>query len=468
MMLSRTLLVLFVSLISCSGAWAADGKTRLNIIFILADDLGYGDLGCYGQERIKTPNIDQLAAQGLRFTQAYAGSTVCAPSRCSLMTGLHTGHCTIRGNADVPLRDQDVTVAEVLKQAGYRTGLVGKWGLGEVNTSGHPNRQGFDYFYGYLDQTHAHNYYPDHLWRNEERIPLPNKVAGGVSSNKQVYSHDLIEQEAMDFIHRERANPFFLYLAVTIPHANNEAKQFGMEVPDLGEYADRDWPDQEKAKAAMISRLDRHVGQLMNRLEELKISENTIVIFTSDNGPHKEGGSDPNFFDSNGPLRGIKRDLYEGGIRVPTIAHRPGHIKAGETTGQIFTFWDFLPTAAELAGAPSPDVDGISIVPTLLGKSTEQKQHEYIYWEFFERGFQQAARSGPWKAVRLNRSEPLALFNLENDLGEEHDVASDRPEVVKTMNGYFKEARTESQHWSTTARAKGAAKAKKQEGKAAK
>jgi len=331
-MKARSLVLVTVALIVLTAAAAA--QTGPNIIFILADDLGYGDLSCYGQRKFKTPNIDRLAAEGMRFTQYYAGSTVCAPSRSALMTGQHTGHTRIRGNARHPLLPEDVTVAEVLKSARYKTALIGKWGLGEAGTTGVPNRQGFDYFFGYLNQRHAHNYYPTFLWRNEERIKLRNVVpdedneGAGNSTNRVDYTHDLMAEESLKFIEQNRRGPFFLYLAFTIPHANNEAGKMGMEVPDLGEFGNNDWPDQEKAKAAMIARMDRDVGRLMALLKKLGIDDKTLVFFTSDNGPHREGGADPDFFDSNGPLRGIKRDMYEGGIRVPMIARWPKRIKA--------------------------------------------------------------------------------------------------------------------------------------------
>ncbi|HKQ93569.1 MAG TPA: arylsulfatase [Blastocatellia bacterium] len=429
-------------------------QTRPNIIFIQADDLGYGDLSCYGQRKFRTPNIDRLAAEGMRFTQYYAGSTVCAPSRSALMTGQHTGHTRIRGNARHPLLPEDVTVAETLKSAAYKSALIGKWGLGEAGTTGVPNRQGFDYFFGYLNQRHAHNYYPTFLWRNEKRIDLRNLVpdedaeGSGVSSNRVDYAHDLMAEEALKFIEGNGGGPFFLYLAFTIPHANNEAKNKGMEVPDLGEFASEDWPDQEKAKAAMITRLDRDVGRLMALLKKLGIDDNTLVFFTSDNGPHREGGADPDFFDSNGPLRGIKRDLYEGGIRVPMIARWPKRIKAGAKSDQVWAHWDLLPTLAEVAGVKPPaDIDGVSMFNALVGR--RQRDHEFLYWEFHERGFSQAARMGDWKAVRKSPDSPLELYDLKSDLGEQNDSAAKHPEVVKKIEDYLKTARTESELWPT-------------------
>ena len=429
-------------------ALAAEPPRPPSIVFILADDLGYGDLGCYGQKRIKTPNLDRLAAEGMRFTQFYAGDTVCAPSRCCLMTGFHTGHATVRGNALVPLRPQDVTVAMLLKDAGYATGLVGKWGLGEPDTTGVPNRKGFDYFYGYLNQVHAHNYYPDYLWRNQEKLVIEgNEVKDGVATKRSQYSPDLFTKEALAFVDRSRDKPFFLYLAYTTPHANNErgAKEGnGMEVPDDAPYSDEKWPQVEKNYAAMVTRLDADVGKLMKRLKDLNLDENTIVFFSSDNGPHKEGGQDPTFFGSGGPLRGIKRDLYEGGIREPMIVRWPGKVKAGVVSDQVGAFWDFLPTAADLAGVKAPPgLDGVSLAPTLLGTG-KQAQHEFLYWEFHERGFQQAVRMGDWKAVRLKVGGPLELYDLKTDVGEKHDVAADHADVVAKIEAYLKGARTES------------------------
>ncbi|MGH9769801.1 MAG: arylsulfatase [Blastocatellia bacterium] len=444
-------LILVAIIIAVFTATVA-AQTKPNIIFIHADDLGYGDLSCYGQQKFKTPSIDRLAAEGARFTQYYAGSTVCAPSRSALITGQHTGHTRIRGNARHPLLPEDVTVAEVLKTAGYKTGLIGKWGLGEAGTVGVPNKQGFDYFFGYLNQRHAHNYYPTFLWRNEEKVQLRNvvpdedKEGAGNSTNRVDYSHDLMAEESLKFIERHSGGPFFLYLAYTIPHANNEARNKGMEVPDLGEFANRDWPDQEKGKAAMITRMDRDIGRLMALLKKLGIDGATVVFFTSDNGTHREGGADPDFFDSNGPLRGIKRDLYEGGIRVPMIARWPKRIKAGAKSDQVWAHWDFLPTAAEIAGVKPPtNIDGISMFNALLGG--KQRGHEFLYWEFHERAFSQAVRMGDWKAVRKGLESPLELYDLKNDLGEQNNVAVEHPEVVKKIENYLKTARAESELW---------------------
>ena len=437
-------------------------KDKPNIIFIMADDLGYGDLGCYGQAQIKTPHIDRLAAQGMRFTDHYAGSTVCAPSRCSLMTGLHTGHTYVRGNREIkpmgqlPLLPDTVTMPKVLKEAGYTTALIGKWGLGGPGSSGIPNKQGFDTFFGYLCQRHAHNYYPEYLFRNEERVPLPgNKIANpredgaGVAVERGQYSHDMIAEEALQFIETNKDRPFFLYLAVTIPHANNEAGRKGMEVPEYGIYEDKDWPEPQKGHAAMISRLDRDLGRIMETLRKSGIDKKTLVLFTSDNGPHREGGANPEFFDSNGPLRGNKRDLYEGGIRVPLIARWPGKVKPGTVSHHISAFWDFLPTFAELAGVEHlPSIDGISMLPTLMGKPAKQKQHEFLYWEFHERGSKQAVRMGDWKAVRFGVNGKLELYNLKEDIGEEHNTAEHHPDIVAKIESYFKTARTDSQFWN--------------------
>ncbi len=443
------------------GAAEAPVRKKPNIIFILADDLGYGDVGCYGQEQILTPRLDRMAAEGIKFTDAYAGSTVCAPARCSLMTGFHQGHAYIRGNRSdltndrVPLRPEDTTVAEVLREADYVTGLIGKWGLGEPDTTGIPNRQGFDEFFGYLNQNLAHNYYPETLWHNEEEVRIEGNVLSdehNVCKQCEVYSHDLFTEKALDFIRRHEEEPFFLYLPYTIPHANNAAgrsdqREHGMEVPSEEPYCDKPWPGAQRSHAAMITRLDRDVGKILDLLEEKGMAENTLVIFSSDNGPHAEGGADPDFFNSGGPLRGIKRDLYEGGIRVPTIAWWPGVTPPGVVSDHAWAFWDFLPTAAELAGVESPACDGISIVPTLLGDAGNQPTHDHLYWEFRHRTFKQAVRFGDWKAVRNALDAPTELYNLVKDMGEAHDVADEHPEVVAQAERLFETSRTESRHW---------------------
>jgi arylsulfatase A-like enzyme len=416
--------------------------SRPNILFILADDLGYGDLGVFGQKVIPTPNIDRIASQGVRFTQAYAGSTVCAPSRCTLMTGYHTGHARIRGNTKVPLQATDTSVAKVLKSAGYRTGIVGKWGLGNPNTPGVPNLQGFDDWYGFLDQTYAHTYYPQTIWDN-----MDERVIQGNLGTRKTWVQDLFTQRALSFLdNQQKSNPFFLYLAFTSPHANDELGNDtgdGMEVPNDEPFHDRNWPQVEKNFASMVTRLDRDVGRVLDQLKKTGQEENTLVIFASDNGPHKEGGHDPTFFKSGGPLRGIKRDLYEGGIRTPMLARWPGKIKPGSLNDQVMAFWDFLPTAAELAGAAPPrGIDGISMAPAILGQT--QRNHEYLYWEFHERGFSQAVRMGNWKAVRPAIDAPVELYDLSADLGETNNVAAAHSDVVARIEQIMKTARTES------------------------
>ena len=460
----------FLSIDSAKCEESEQNRRVPNIVFILVDDLGYGDLGCYGQKTIQTPCIDRMADQGMRFTHCYAGSTVCAPSRCCLMTGYHTGHARVRGNARVPLLPEDVTVAELLKSAGYQTGIIGKWGLGEPDTTGIPNRQGFDTWFGYLNQRHAHNYYPAYLWENETEFPLRNEVVhtiggrdrtpGGVATKRVDYSHDLFAERALEFVKANRDKPFFLYLAMTIPHANNEASNRnikeaeipayrGMEVPDFGPYKDKDWPAPQKGHAAMITRMDADIGRLFKLLAELRIDDETIVFFTSDNGPHKEGGADPAFFGSSGPLRGYKRALYDGGIRVPMIARWPGKIAAGTTSDLPWAFWDFLPTACDLAGTEAPKgIDGISVLPTLLGYPDKQKRHDYLYWEFHEgRGSKQAVRMGKWKGVKNRIPGPIELYDVIADPGETQNVAKDHPDVVAKIASDIAEARTESEHW---------------------
>lgn len=432
------------TLAGTAAAMTAQPAPRPNLIFILADDLGYGDLGCYGQKRIRTPNIDKLAASGIRFTQAYAGATVCAPSRCCLMTGMHTGHAHIRGNAKVDLRPSDRTVAEVLKGAGYKTAMFGKWGLGTAGNSGVPNRKGFDQWFGYLDQTHAHTYYPTQLWDNEDEFFLK----GNFGPDRTEYSHDLFTERALKFVDAQRAgSPFFLYLPYTIPHANNEGGRQsgnGMDVPSDEPYSEQPWPPQEKNFAAMVTRLDRDIGLLMDRLKARNLAGNTLVIFTSDNGPHREGGHDPDYFESRGPLRGIKRDLYEGGIRVPAIASWPDVIRAGQVSDAVWAFWDVLPSFAELARTDAPSgIDGVSIVPALRGGKMPKR--DYLYWEFHEQGFSQAIRAGNWKAVRPRKATAIELYDLASDLGETKDLSRQNPDVVRWMAEWMKSGRTESE-----------------------
>jgi len=458
----RAIAPLGVSLVLASTAALPDERLpgvpdRPNVILIMADDLGYGDLSCYGQRHFATPHLDRLAREGMRFTDFYAGSTVCAPSRCVLMTGYHTGHCQIRGNARQPLRPQDLTVAEVLRQAGYRTGLFGKWGLGEEGSTGYPTRKGFDEFFGYANQHHAHNYYPSFLLRGDERIPLrnvvpdENPVGSGRATEKVEYSHDLIIREAFDFVARQpTGKPFFLFLSLTIPHANNEAGQEGMEVPDLGAFAALPWPAARQAHAAMITHMDRDIGRLRAELEKQGLERNTLILFSSDNGPHNEGGYRATMNDSSGPLRGTKRDLYEGGIRVPLIACWPGTIPAGTVSDRIGGFQDVMPTLAVLARAEAglpADIDGISFVPTLVGENARQRQHDVLYWAFYERGCAQAVRGGRWKLVEQPFGTPAQLFDLAEDPGEKNDVATEHPEVVERLKAALAEAYRCSDDW---------------------
>jgi len=428
---------------SLSAEAAGPPAAKPNIIFMMADDLGYGDLGCYGQKVIRTPCIDALAAEGTRFTQCYAGSTVCAPARSVLMTGQHTGHTTVRGNfgigGRVPLRAEDVTVAEALKRAGYVTGITGKWGLGEPGTTGVPNKQGFDEWFGYLNQRNAHSYYPPYLWRNERKMPLP----GNAGKKKGQYTHDMFTAFALDFIrrHARRNRPFFLYLPWTIPHAK-------YEIPSTDPYSEEPWKPNEKVHAAMVTRMDAHVGKIMALLKSLGIDERTIVLFCSDNGAANrwEGR-----FDSSGPLRGRKRDMYEGGIRTPMIVRWPGKVPAGAVRDTVWTFADFLPTAAAVAGARPPEgIDGVSVAPTLLGKTQRELEtcDRFLYWEFFEGGFKQAVRWRNYKAVRQGPGRLLELYDLAADPGEARNIAADTPAVVARIEAYLKTARTESPHWS--------------------
>lgn len=434
----------------------AASPPRPNIIFIMADDLGYGDLGCYGQQTIQTPNLDRLAAEGTRFTQCYSGSPVCAPSRCCLMTGLHNGHGRVRDNIPhgVFLQPDDVTVAEVLKQAGYHTGAIGKWSLGNPGSWGVANYQGFDYFYGHLNQDQAHFYYPDYLWENDQVVLL----SGNRGEQRNDYTHGLFAQKAEAFIREHAQKPFFLYLAFTLPHWSDfpEDTPESQIVPSDAPYTDRDWPQVEKNYAAMVTRLDRSVGGIMDLLEELGIDSNTLVLFTSDNGPSAERLHDPEFFDSNGALRGVKRDLYEGAIRVPMIARWPGHVPEGQVSDQVWAFWDVLPTLADVAGLPVPrDIDGISMLPALLGQK-QTAQHEYLYWDYAHvRGtYSQAVRIGDWKGVKNGPDGAIELYDLANDLSETKDVAGQHPDVVTRIANAMNEAYVPSPDYPITPAAK--------------
>ena len=458
----------FLAFFSLFLSIASAEDRKPNIIYIMTDDLGYGDLGCYGQKVIKTPHLDEMAAQGLRFTDHYAGHTVCRPSRLVLWLGQHVGTTGINGNVSHHLSGEEITVAKLLKNNGYATGGVGKWALGhvedpsEVDNPGHPNHNGFDYWFGYLNQGNAHNFYPPYLWENKKMFPLKGNVLsdhpdarGRVSSQRVVYSHDEMTEAAFRFVRKHRDEPFLLHIHWTIPHTNNEGGRVygdGQEIPSYGSYADRDWPNPEKGFAAMIERMDRDVGRLFALLKELKIDSDTLVLFTSDNGPHQEGGHRHEFFDSNGPLTGYKRSMHEGGIRVPLIARWPGKIAPAMVTDHPSAFWDFLPTACEIAGvAPPEGIDGISYLPVLLGKEKEQKKHEYLYWTSREGATSVGIRRGNWKLVRYkppNRGkkgkkgkkeaappppEDWRLYNLADDIGEENDIAAENPDVVSEI-----------------------------------
>lgn len=443
------------------AAGVAKAKEPPNIVWILADDLGYGEVGCYGQTNIQTPQLDRMAREGLRFTRFYAGSTVCAPSRAVLMTGKHTGHVSVRGNGSAEaqrLRAGDQTVAEVLKARGYATGLIGKWGLGLAGDEGHPNRQGFDYFHGYLSQVHAHNHYPDYLWRNEEKVALANGVVpvgnagGGYATNAVEYAGDVLTREALGFLERHRGGPFFLYLSYVAPHANNERTRAlgnGSETPTLAPYEERLWAEPLKRHAAMVTRLDAQVGAVLERLRALGMAEKTLVIFSSDNGPHREAGHDAAFFRPGGELRGYKRDFFEGGIRVPTIAWWPGRIRAGRESDHVAYFGDFMATARELAGLPrEAGSDGLSFLPTLLERG-RQRRHEYLYWEFHEGGFSQAVlMEGRWKGIRTKRRDaPIQIYDLQKDPGEQTDRAEAQPRRMRLVEKLFSSARTNDPLW---------------------
>lgn len=463
---------LFILTLVIIGTFARAAE-QPNIIYILVDDLGYGDLGCYGQKMLTTPNLDRMAAEGMKFTRHYAGCTVCAPSRCVLMTGLHTGHCRVRGNDPWIIPDSDVTVPSLLKSAGYHTACIGKFGLGKPLPLNDPERKGFDEFFGYVGTSHAHNFYTKALIRNGKVVDLPNTVIEGSFKNAQDYKDsDLVgtgvapsdgrkawvPQLLGDDVQRylgERTKakkPFFLYYALNIPHANNEAVKdsplgHGLECPDYGEFKDKEWPDAEKGFAQLIRFLDNEVGRVIARLKELGIAENTLVMFSSDNGPHQEGGHKSDFFNSNGDFKGIKREMTDGGIRVPLIAWWPGKVKSGAESEHVSGFQDLLPTVAELSGAKlTTETDGISLVPTLLGKAG-QKEHSHLFWAFNEQGGKLAVLKWPWKLIHLNtgsvqkgvkakaKAKPLEklLYNLETDIGEEKNLAAEKPEIVAEL-----------------------------------
>lgn len=443
-----------------------------NIIYILADDLGYGDLGCYGQTKIQTPVLDRMAKEGIRFTSHYSGQTVCSPSRCALMTGMHMGHASVIRNGQL-LNPEDITIAELLKLAGYKTGAIGKWGLAKgPHAPNSPNQQGFDYWFGFDNQGFAHFYYPEYLWRNHDKVEYPENIGirdeeGRYIPGKGTYCHDEFTREALQFIENNKDDPFFLYLPYAIPHAELVIPEDSWEP-----YSGYDWPETPKAEgggarpghgygsqyvdgycaqdrpnftyAAMISRMDRDIGQVLDLLMELELDENTIVMFGSDNGPSDEGGQSMEFFESSGGLRGYKRDIYEGGIRTPFIARWPGQIKAGAVTDHPSAFWDFLPTACEIAGIPVPgNVDGISFLPELLGKTSKQEKHEYLYWEWRDL---QAIRAGKWKFFYMNSTKPeeepvYELYDLSADWPEQNNIADEHPELIQKFLPYLKEAR---------------------------
>ncbi len=445
----------------------AEWAKQPNIIYIMADDLGIGDVEPYGQNRIHTPNLKRMQIQGMRFTQCYAGTAVSAPSRCSLMTGLHTGHAFVRGNkgvdpeGQVAMPEGTFTMATMFKESGYTTGCFGKWGLGFPGSVSDPTKVGFDRFFGYNCQTLAHDYYPDHLWNGRERIELPQNY----EQAEVTYSADTIHSQALQFIRQNADKPFFTFLSYTLPHAelilphDSVYEQYCREVPvddekpfiqknptKKGAYGSTDRP--MASFASMVTRLDHYVGDVMNLLDSLGIADNTILIFTSDNGPHKEGGANPDYFQSYGPYRGIKRDLYEGGIRMPMLMVCPGHIAAGVDNDHIMAFWDMLPTFAEAAGYKGKlNTDGISFLPTLLGKKG-QKQHDYLYWEFHEQKGKQAVRQGRWKAIRLNvgtDTPVIELYDLETDIHEDHNVAAEHPEIVRRLESLIDKSHTESE-----------------------
>jgi arylsulfatase A len=455
-----------LALLLTMGVVAQDAPQQQppNIIYILLDDAGWGDLGCYGQQKLKTPNMDRLAAEGMRFTQHYAGSTVCAPTRSCLMTGQHTGHTPIRGNGSaknepegvLPIGKDTITVASLLKQQGYHTGAFGKWGLGGPNSDSDALALGFDHFTGFYNQAFAHDFYPRWLWHDGKKLQLDRKA----------YAHSVIFDKAIEFIKNFKDEPFFCYLPVTIPHAAMQApaeyhERFRKQYPEFDKKTGTYGGDARKTSvqnpiagfAAMMTKMDDDVGALMALLRKLDIDENTLVMLTSDNGPHHEGGHNPKFWNSNGPFQGNKRSLYDGGIRVPFIARWPGSIQAGSVSDHISAHWDLLPTLCELANAPMPEaIDGISMTATLRNEGPNaQQQHPYLYWEFYEAGGKSALRMGKWKVVRNNLRKnpdaPIELYDITTDLGEQKDVAMAHPAVVAKARNYFREAHTPNDRW---------------------
>lgn len=483
-LLARLLGVVLLG-VSCQGPDASPDAASgpPNIVYILADDLGYGELGCYGQEKIRTPNIDRLATEGMLFTQHYSGAAVCAPSRCVLLTGLHTGHSFIRDNDEMdergdvwndpdlegqrPIPAATVTLGELLQEQGYATGAVGKWGLGWTGSEGDPVLQGFDLFYGYNCQREAHNYYPTHLWRNQDKVPLDNqpfrahqrfpkgddaKAADAFRAYRGAdYAPDFMIETALGFVREHQDEPFFLYYPSPIPHLalqipDDEVDAYPASwdsAPYLGEKGYLPHARPRAAYAAMITRLDAEVGALLDLLDELGLADNTLVVFSSDNGPSWVGGVDREFFASSGGLRGRKAQLYEGGIRVPMIARWPGRIRAGSRSDHVSAFWDVLPTLCEVAAAPLPqDLDGISFLPTLLGRG-QQPQHTGLYWEH-ERSWQ-AYREGPWKLMRRTQKLPLELYNLEQDPSESTELSGEMPDFTLALERRMEAARSPSE-----------------------
>lgn len=447
---------------SLNNAHASETR-RPNVILIVADDLGYSELGCYGQQKIETPHLDRLAREGMRFTQFYSGQAVCAPSRCVLMSGQHTGHAFIRDNYEVrpegqlPIPKSSYTMADMFKAQGYATAAIGKWGLGPVHSCGDPNEQGFDLFFGYNCQRHAHNYYPRYLYRNQERIELPGNDRGLTGEQ---YAPDLMIEEAKHFIRENEHNPFFLYYPTPIPHLALQVPEDSIE-PYLGQWDDPPYDgtsgylpheNPRSAYGGMITRMDQHIGEMLQTLDDCDLTDDTLVIFTSDNGATFLRGPDTRFFESNGPLRNWKGSLYEGGIRVPLIARWPGRIPAGTTSNHICAFWDLFATLAEAAGGQAPEQhDGISIMPALQNEP-DQPQHDYLYWEFPSYRGQQAIRMGRWKGIRTNlfrqdADHSLQLYDLETDIGEQNNLAEHHPEIVQTMLETMRNARVPSDHF---------------------